>query len=290
MKNCYESEDNSVVDHLKYISDNIGPKNRTPAYNEKIDRLLRPPNKPKKGKKGRPKVVSTNNIDFTSPSLKLAEFSIGKFPVKALVDTGSTHCLMSVSTFRKLSGLNFYPLKIDMRVAGSVLHDNIVGSTTAVILFSSDNGEVEIPINFLIAHAINGYDAILGATILMNPEMIVAVTPTHLCLTEEYGNFSIKLENADRSVEGNHMHCEMIHIPPGVTKIVTARVSTPISAAPGSILEARANAGAGTILECILGNPVTVHCTVNKDEYSRDIHEPCIPYLLITINMINIFR
>jgi len=253
-----------MLDHLKYISENIGPKNRTPVYNEKIDRLLRPPNKPKKGKKGRPKVVSTNNIDFTSPSLKLAEFSIGKFPVKALVDTGSTHCLMSVSTFRKLSGLNFYPLKIDMRVAGSVLHDNIVGSTTAVILFSSDNGEVEIPINFLIAHAINGYDAILGATILMNPEMIVAVTPTHLCLTEEYGNFSIKLENADRSVEGNHMHCEMIHIPPGVTKIVTARVSTPISAAPGSILEARANAGAGTILECILGNPVTVHCTVKN--------------------------
>ena len=264
VKNCYESEDNSVVDHLKYISDNIGPKNRTPAYNEKIDRLLRPPNKPKKGKKGKPKVVSTNNVDFTSPSLKLAGFSIGKFPVKALVDTGSTHCLMSVNTFRKLSGLTFYPMKIDMRVAGSVLHDNIVGSTTAVISFSSEMGEVDIPVHFLIAHAINGYDAILGATILMNPEMIVAVTPTHLCLTEEYGNFSVALENADRSVEGNHMHCEKTHIPPGVTRIVTGKVSTPVRVAPGSIMEARAAAGAFTILECIVENPVTVHCTVKN--------------------------
>ncbi len=231
---------------------------------EKIDRLLRPPNKPKKGKKGKPKVVSTNNVDFTSPSLKLAGFSIGKFPVKALVDTGSTHCLMSVNTFRKLSGLTFYPMKIDMRVAGSVLHDNIVGSTTAVISFSSEMGEVDIPVHFLIAHAINGYDAILGATILMNPEMIVAVTPTHLCLTEEYGNFSVALENADRSVEGNHMHCEKTHIPPGVTRIVTGKVSTPVRVAPGSIMEARAAAGAFTILECIVENPVTVHCTVKN--------------------------
>ena len=30
--------------------------------------------------------------------------------------------------------------------------------------------------------------------------------------------------------------------------------------------------------------------TVNKDKRSHDIREPCIPYMLITINMINIFR
>jgi len=278
VKNCYESEDNSVVGHLKFISENIGPKNRTPAYNDNIDRLLRPPRKPGKGKKGKPKVVSTNNIDFTSPSLKLAEFSVGKFPVKALVDTGSTHCLMSVSTFRKLSGLNFSPLKIDMRVAGSVLHDNIVGSTTTVISFLSEKGQVDIPVQFLIAHAINGYDAILGATILMNPEMIVAVTPTHLCLTEEYGNFSVALENADRSVEGNHMHCEKTHIPPGVTKIVTARVSNPILAAPGSILEARSADGSSIILECILENPLTVHCTVKNCSLVPVILDPSVSF------------
>ena len=102
MKNCYESVDTSVVGHLKFISENVGPKSRTPAYNRFLDWMLQPP-KPKKGKKVRPKAVSINNIEFASPTLKLAKFSIGKVPIKALVDTGSTHCLMSVSTFRKLS-------------------------------------------------------------------------------------------------------------------------------------------------------------------------------------------
>jgi dUTPase len=211
VKNCYESEDTSVLGHLKYISENIGPKSRTPAYNQFIDYQLRAP-KPKKGKKGKPKGVSTNNIDFSSPTLKLAEFSIGKLPIKALVDTGSTHCLIAVSAFRKLN-LSFQPLKIAMKVAGSILHDNIVGTTSAVIKFSTENCEVQVPTDFLIAHTINGYDAILGATILMDPEMVVAITPTHLCFTEEYSNISVPLINAGKDLQANHSLCDASNLP-----------------------------------------------------------------------------
>ncbi len=55
------------LDNLKFISDNIGPKNRTPTYNEFIDRQLllsNPSNGKLDGKKGQKKAVNMNNIDF----------------------------------------------------------------------------------------------------------------------------------------------------------------------------------------------------------------------------------
>jgi len=269
VKNCYESAGTSVLGHLKYISENIGPKSRTPAYNQFIDWQLKAP-RPKKGKKAKPKVVSINAIDFTSPTLKLAEFSVGKSPIKALVDTGSTHCLMSVSTFRKLSNLSLTPLKVDMKVAGSVLHDNIVGYTNIDISFQTEKGPVAMQLTFLIAHAINGYEAILGATLLMNSELMVAVTPTHLCLTEEFGSASINLVNAENGIQGTLMHCENVHISPGVTKLVTAKVAAPLPTAPGTMLEARADSDAFSILECIQSSSDTVQCTV-KNQSERHL-------------------
>ncbi|MFN9981707.1 MAG: retropepsin-like aspartic protease, partial [bacterium] len=92
----------------------------------------------------------------------MASLKIEKLPIKALVDTGSTHCLMSVKAFQKLENLPFTPLKVHMKVAGSVLHDNVVGSTICMTSFTTSEGEVTIPLTFLIAHALNGYEAILG--------------------------------------------------------------------------------------------------------------------------------
>ena len=37
VKNDYESADASPLDHLKFIASNIGPKKRTPAYNQLIE-------------------------------------------------------------------------------------------------------------------------------------------------------------------------------------------------------------------------------------------------------------
>ena len=208
VKNCYESDDTSELGHLKFISENVGPKSRTPAYNQFIDWQLQAC-KPKKGKKSKPKSVSINSIDFSSPSLKLVEFSVGKTPIEALVDTGSTHCLMSVDTFRKLN-LSFRPLSLPMKVAGGVLQDNIVGLTSVVMTFLSPSGEMQIPTDFLVAHATNGYQAIIGATILMNNEMIVAITPTHLCFTEEYGDINVPLINATKREKENLTQCEKV--------------------------------------------------------------------------------
>ena len=143
-------------------------------------------------------------------------------PIKALVDTGSTHCLMSVKTFQKFKDLPFTPLKVHMKVAGSVLHDNVIGSTICCSSFTTKEGEVTIPLTFLIAHALNGYESILGATLLMNPEMTSAITPTHLCLTSQYNNSNIALETVKKKMQGNFMTCEEVTIPPGVTTNISA--------------------------------------------------------------------
>ena len=263
VKNSFETADISRLDHLKYIATNVGPKGRTPAYNQFIDRQLQI-TKPARGKKTVKKEVSINHIDFSSPSLKVANFQLLEVPVQALVDTGSTHCLLSVSTFQKLSGLHFTPLKVHMKVAGNVLRDNVIGSTTCGATFSTSTGKVTLPLTFLIAHALNGYESILGATLLMNAEMITAITPTHLCLTPEYGSPSIKLETVQKTVQGNFLHCEEVLLPPGVTTNVTARVEPPFLTLSNLDLESRAVSGNYTILECKQLSRETVRCTVKN--------------------------
>ena len=271
VKNCFESDRISVLDHLKYIATNVGPKGRTPAYEQFLTRQLQQA-RPKSSKKAtKKKEVSINNIDFSSPTLKLAEFHALDTPIRALVDTGSTHCLISVNTFKRLKGFPFTPLKVHMKVAGSVLKDNVVGSTVFGASFSTEEGKVTIPLTFLVAHALNGYEAILGATLLMNPEMTAAITPTHLCLTPEYNSFNIRLEAVQRRMQANYMRCEEVVIPPGATLNFPATVTPPFSRASREGLETVSVSGEFTILECIQTSLESVQCTVknsSKDELS----------------------
>jgi len=264
VKNDFKSDSIPILDHLKFISENVGPKGRTPVYNEFIDRQLQISN-PRKGKKSNKlKEVYINSINIPTSALKLVQFSIGEHPIKALVDTGSSHCLLSVNTYQKLSGVAFTKLEVDMRVAGSVLHNNVIGSTPVVVTFQSEKGEVQIPHTFLIAHNINGYEAILGSTILMDEMVVLGLTPSHLCLSEDYGGNRVALETVTKKVQGNFMQCEETHILKGVTKIVTAKVKPPLSCVANTRLETQALSGSITILECIARSPDTVKCTVTN--------------------------
>jgi hypothetical protein len=232
--------------------------------------------RPKKnGEKKGKKEVSINNIDFSSPTLKTATFRVANKPVKALVDTGSTHCLMSVKTFQKFKNLPFTPLKVHMKVAGSVLHDNVIGSTICCSSFTTKEGEVTIPLTFLIAHALNGYESILGATLLMNPEMTSAITPTHLCLTSQYNNSNIALETVKKKMQGNFMTCEEVTIPPGVTTNILARISPPFSDISEHGVETATVSGNYTILDCVQTSLDTVQCTVkNSSDKSIRLCQP----------------
>jgi hypothetical protein len=162
----------------------------------------------------------------------------------------------------KVEKLAFHTFKIHMKVSGSVLHDNVVGSTICLTSFTTSEGEVTIPLTFLIAHALNGYEAILGATLLMNPDMTLAITPTHLCLTPENNNANIVLETVKKRIQGNFMQCENVVIPPGVTLNIEASVSPPFSNFRERSLETTTISGDYAILNCIQTSLDSVQCTV----------------------------
>ena len=111
VQNSYESADVSALDHLRYVSTNVGPKGRTPAYNHFLDRQLQL-SRPKNGKKGQGrKEVSLNNIDFSSPTLKMASLKIIK-----VANQGSgghrEHSLPHVcESFSKVRKFTFHPLE-----------------------------------------------------------------------------------------------------------------------------------------------------------------------------------
>jgi hypothetical protein len=80
---------------------------------------------------------------------------------QSLIDTGSTHCLKSIENFKKLNNKEFQPLSI-MKVAGSSLKDNIIGSIDLTIKLVTDGPSPFIyKKTFLIAHHKNDYDMIL---------------------------------------------------------------------------------------------------------------------------------
>ncbi len=74
---------------------------------------------------------------------------------------------------------------MDMKVAGSTLTNNIVGQTLFNANFATTTGSVTIPVNFLIAHKLNGYQSIIGAQMLTNPRIIKATTPYHIQYTRK---------------------------------------------------------------------------------------------------------
>ena len=265
VKNSYESVEVPFLDHLKFISENIGPKNRTPVYNQFIDRQLLLSNPSNRKGKKQQKSVNINNVDFSSCTLKLVEFSVQNLPIKALVDTGASHCLMSVKTFQLLKGVTFTPLKVAMKVAGSVMQENVVGTAQIPITFVTQKCTVEVPITFVIAKDINGYEAILGATLLMNSEMVNGLTPSHLCLSAEYHSADIPLEVAKRDAEVNFLKCEKIRIPRGSAKIITAKLASSLRCVAGTQLKTQSLSGAVSILNCVLISHDTVQCTVENN-------------------------
>ena len=119
-----------------------------------------------------------NSLSIPSRNMKMLNVKINNVTFQSLVDTGSTHCLISVESFNKLSITNYERISMVMKVAGSSLKHNIVGCTTLTIELETESPKLYTKdIRFLIAHHINGYDIILGADFLLNPLYVVAITP-----------------------------------------------------------------------------------------------------------------
>ena len=225
VRNSHEPSGFSQIDHLKFIASNVGPKVKTQCYNSLLDRVS---NLGKAASKRKPKIskVSLNCSNAPHSSLKMTTFSVGNFSIRALVDTGSSHCLMSVKRFQEIPELPFTPLKVHMKVAGGLLKDNVVGSSTVNLSLETSEGKVSYSIEFLVAHATNGYDAILGATFLLNPKIVSAITPVSILLSGKHSGKSLLLENARKEVQANFLSCSSVSISPREKITVSAKLST----------------------------------------------------------------
>jgi hypothetical protein len=157
-----------------------------------LTRLLQM-SKPKLVGKRKNTTVFLNSISAGS-GLKLLKLDLNPLQVNALADTGSTHCLITADSFSQIPGTNFIPVQINMKVEGHTLKDNIVGATSLPVKFlTSDDKYIVIVLDFLIAKVLNGYDAIIGADMLMNKKVLHSITSDSIILTEHYKSMCIPL-------------------------------------------------------------------------------------------------
>ena len=225
VKNIHPNSPHSQISHLCYIAQNIGPKSRTSAYNLFLDRMLQlsRPNKLQKHKN----VVYLNNSTVTS-SLKLLHFSVNSIQIHALLDTGSTHNLISTQTFHSIPNLTFTPVKMAMKVAGNTLQNNIIGESTLLTTFQTDSTPITLPITYFIAHTINGYQSIIGSQTLMNPQIISAITPTHIHFSEIHMHALTPLHPVTTSPSFNFLQIyTALEIPPKQCANAVIHTETP---------------------------------------------------------------
>ena len=227
--NDYPASEKGMIDRLLTLSNQVGPKKRTPEYNDRQTRLLQL-SKPKKLSKQKGTACAELNSVSAGSEIRMINIKVQNCTMSALVDTGSTNCLLSVETFQKLESRIYMPVKLNMKVAGHVLADNIVGVAIMPVLFQTDNGaSILVSIDFLIAHATNGYDAIIGADFLFNDEQVSALTSGSIVLTKKFGYSSLPLTREKVSKEVNLMEiCSPLTLPPFSQAPVTLALEEPI--------------------------------------------------------------
>jgi hypothetical protein len=142
----------STTDLLVNITTFVGPKERPAEYVAFLNETLQKSVRPRKLK-----ATSVNNIEEDPVYLKSISLTIDRKPISALMDTGSTHNLLSHAVFQTLQNRQFKPINMDMKVAGATLCNNIVGKTQLNTVFSTTTGSISIPVTYLIAHKLNGY-------------------------------------------------------------------------------------------------------------------------------------
>jgi len=135
-----------------------------------------------------------------------------------------------------------------MKVAGSVLQENVVGRANIPITFVTQKGTVVVPLYFVIAKDINGYEA----------DIVSGLTLSHLCLSAEYDSAVLPLEVARRDHEVNFLQCMKTNIIKGHAKVITAKLAGSLDCAAGTQLKTQSLLGGLSILKCILMTPNSV--------------------------------
>ncbi len=116
-------------------------KNRPDHYHEYVSILISISKQMSpKSKIFRKKVIChVNSLSLSYGSVKMLNVSIkDTVTIQSLIDTGSTHCLISIESFKKLRIDKFRPISMIMKVAGSSLKDIIIGCIALTIKLLTD--------------------------------------------------------------------------------------------------------------------------------------------------------
>ena len=141
--------------------------------------------KPRRVSKRTQRAISINTIN-NGPTIKLEELNLNKFNIPALIDTGSTHSLISAESYQKIPGSFFTPVKLHMKVAGHVLKNNVIGRAYLPVEFKTkEKSTVKIMLEFLIVHS-KWLRCNNGADFLMNEKILTAITPNSLILSARH--------------------------------------------------------------------------------------------------------
>ena len=133
--------------------------------------------------KSLPNVDSFLISSTSNGPLKVVDMKIENANFRTLVDTGSSHSLIQQSAFNELKGT--WPTQdgtFTLSVAGKTHDKAVTKRVTLVIKFVSVDGEtIEIDHEFMIVRAdINiGYDAVIGAGLLQDPNLTRAIAAAH---------------------------------------------------------------------------------------------------------------
>ena len=233
VKNSFPDTKKTQTDLLYDISIELGTKNRPDSYNEYINTLLSIQKKltPRKKILRKKATCHVNSLSLPSGSMKMLNVFIeDTVTCQSLIDTGSTHCLISVENFKKLNINEFQPISMVMKVAGSSLKDNIIGSVDLTIKLTTDAPSPFVnKMTFLIAHHINGYDMILGADFLLNPLHVMAITPYTIILFER--NRTVCAPFVQKTSENKTIlvnNCDSIIIPENKSVDISLKSSSDI--------------------------------------------------------------
>jgi len=162
-----------------------------------------------------------NNIQFNSnfggKSLKLLTVIFGNEKISnCLADTGSTHSLISKKCFDRLKkslDINYQCTMRDMSVAGGTNVSNIIGETILKFHICDANNElIEFETDFLVAIDVNGYDIIIGSTLLNNENVTDSITPKSWRVLDDNMIKEIPLHDASSNNESECLNMDIKEI------------------------------------------------------------------------------
>jgi len=160
----------------------------------------------------------TLNYSHTNSPLRYIPFCIQDTLITALVDSGSSHSLISEKALKTISPsiYDFTPLSLNMTCATGTIKNNITGTVLLKPEFVMKSGNLLIhPHHFLVCKNIANFQAILGDPFLTDTNLVPNLTPNILYMKNPKNNIYDGIDLIKSNLQGDeHLAytSEKVHI------------------------------------------------------------------------------